>query len=105
MSIQIKSVAPGRFDGQIIVTLAGGMTLKGKDVKWANGRFIAWEGREYEDRTTGRKKTAAAIGWESKDQEAEFNARVFALIDGKAASAPQRGFGAPAPVDDGTLPF
>lgn len=107
MSIQIKSVAPGRMENQIVVTLVGGMILEGKDVKWSGGRFIAWSGREYEDRQTGKKKTWPAIRWESKEIEAEFNDRVFAVIDGKPsrpATAKQGGFGA-AQADDGELPF
>lgn len=100
----IKSVAPGRFDGQIVVTLDTGMMLAGKDVKWHGGRFIAWEGREYEDRQTGKKKTAPAIRWETKDQEAAFNEQVFAIIDGgQKAPAPARQAPRQAGGDD--LPF
>jgi hypothetical protein len=106
----IKSVAPGRFENQITVTLSTGMILAGKDVKWSQGRFIAWDGREYEDRNTGKKKTAPAIKWETKDQEAAFNELVFAIIDGtakpavKPAARPAQSFGAPA-AGDGDLPF
>ena len=103
MSIHIKSVVPGKFEGQIVVTTTEGLILEGKDVKWSGGRFIAWGGREYE--RDGKKKTWPAIRLESKELEAEFNALVFAVIDGKAAPAPSGGFGAPAPVDDGDLPF
>lgn len=102
----IKSVAPGRFEGQIVVTLDTGMTLKGKDVKWSGGRFIAWDGREYEDRQTGKKKTAPAIGWENKAQEEAFNAQVFAIIDGGANPAQRQtgGFGSKQTQND-DLPF
>jgi hypothetical protein len=104
---QIKSVAPGRFENQITVTLTTGMILAGKDVKWNGGRFIAWEGREYTAQD-GRKKTAPAIRWESKGQETAFNELVFAIIDGKAKpAARQAGYTSPAPAPAGNddLPF
>lgn len=123
--MRIVSVAAGRFAGQFIATDEDGMTFKGRDVKWANGRFIEWEGREYADPSGKTKqdgtpfmKTAPAIGYQSKEHEAQMNDHIFALLDQMAQPAPQRqaqrpaaqpaasGFGrTPAPADGHAFSF
>ena len=115
--MRIVAVKAGKFAGQFVAQDEDGMTFKGKDVVWSGGRFIAWEGREWTS-NEGKKKTDPAIGYQSKEHEAQMNDHIFALLDQAALPTPQRqtqmpaarpaasGFGrTPAPADDQDLPF